>query len=76
MYFAFIAPSYSRVENLSDIEKETSTKGALFTSEALLYLLFKKLSMGRLFLLADFERLVSSRIVTNEVIERVYGEAG
>lgn len=76
VYFAFIAPSYGRVENLSDIEKETSTKGALFTSEALLYLLFKKLSMGRLFLLADFERLVSSQIVTSGVIERVYGEAG
>ncbi|MEM2087545.1 MAG: hypothetical protein QXF52_02580 [Thermoproteota archaeon] len=55
---------------------ESSTKGALFTSEALLYLLFKKLSLGRSFLLADFERLVSSRIITRGSIERVYGEAG
>lgn len=76
VYFAFIAPSHGKVENLSDIEKESSTKGALFTSEAMLYLLFKKLSMGRSFLLADFERLVSSRIVTTRSIEEVYGEEG
>jgi len=48
----------------------------LFTSESLLYLLFKKLAMGRLFLLADFERLISSRIVTRRSIEEVYGEEG
>jgi hypothetical protein len=76
VYFAFIAPSYGRVENLSDVEKESSSKGALFTSESLLYLLFKKLAMGRLFLLADFERLISSRIVTRRSIEEVYGEEG
>lgn len=72
VYFAFIAHSYDRVENISDIEKETSTKGLLFTSEALLYLIFKKLSLGRLFLLADFEELISNQIVTMESIEKVY----
>jgi hypothetical protein len=73
VYFAFIAHSYGEVENISDIEKETSTKGLLFTSEALLYLVFKKLSLGRLFLLADFEELISNQIVTVENIEKVYG---
>jgi hypothetical protein len=73
VYFAFIAHSYEKVENISDIEKETSTKGLLFTTEALLYLIFKKLSLGRLFLLADFEELISNQIVTVESIEKVYG---
>ena len=74
VYFAFIAPSYGNVDYLSDIEKDSSTKGALFTSEALLYLLFKKLSMGKSFLLADFEKLVSSQIVTRDAVKKVYGE--
>jgi hypothetical protein len=73
IYFAFIAHSYERVENISDIEKETSTKGLLLTTEALLYLIFKKLSLGRSFLLADFEELISNQIITAESIERVYG---
>jgi hypothetical protein len=72
VYFAFIAHSYEKVGNISDIEKETSTKGLLLTSEALLYLIFKKLSLGRSFLLADFEKLISSSIVTIDSIEKVY----
>ena len=73
VYFAFIAHSYGKVENISDIEKETSTKGLLLTTEALLYLIFKKLSLGRSFLLADFEELISNQIVTVESIEKIYG---
>ncbi|MEM0010723.1 MAG: hypothetical protein QXJ62_07280 [Nitrososphaeria archaeon] len=76
VYFAFIAHSYGKVENISDIEKETSTKGLLLTSEALLYLIFKKLSLGRSFLLADFEGLISNQIVNKENVEKVYGRVG
>jgi len=73
VYFALVTHSYNqRIKNLSDIEKETSTKGTLFTSESLLYLLFKKLSLGQSFLLTDFEGLVSGQIVTRENIDKVY----
>lgn len=77
VYFAFIAHSYTNVKHISDIEKETSTKGLLLTSEALVYLTFKKLSLGRSFLLADFEELISNQIITKDRIERIYpGEIG
>ena len=72
VYFAFVAHSYGNVKNISDIEKETSTKGLLFTSEALVYLTFKKLSLGRSFLLADFEELISNQIIAMESIEKIY----
>jgi len=73
IYFAFVAHSYDKIENMNDIEKETSSKGLLLTSEALLYLLFKRLYLGRLFLLADFEELISNQIITIETAEKVYG---
>jgi len=73
VYFALITHSYDqRTKNLSDIEKETSTKGILLTSDSLLYLLFKKLSLGHSFLLTDLEGLVSGQIVTRENIDRIY----
>jgi len=73
VYFTLITHSYDqRTKNLSDIEKETSTKGILLTSDSLLYLLFKKLSLGQSFLLTDFEGLVSGQIVTRENIDRIY----
>lgn len=72
VYFALIAHSYDKIENTSDIEKETSSKGFLLTSEALLYLLFKKISLGRLFLLTDFEELISNQVITIEDVKRVY----
>jgi hypothetical protein len=75
VYFAIIAHSYDqRTKNLSDIEKETSTKGILLTSETMLYLLFKKLSLGRSFLLTDFEGLISAQTVMMENIDRMYSE--
>ena len=74
VYFAFIAHSHAEMlKNLSNIEKETSTKGALFTSETLLYLLYKSLSLGPHFLLVDFEELISGQIVTKETIDKAYG---
>jgi len=73
VYFAFIAHSYDKVENISDIEKETSSKGLLLISETLLYLLFKKLSLGRAFYIAGFEKLISNQVVTTENVERIYG---
>ena len=74
VYFAFTAHSYKKMlKNLSTIEKETSTKGALFTSENLLYLLYKSLSLGPRFLLVDFEELISGQIVRRETIDKVYG---
>jgi len=74
VYFAFIADSFKEIiRNLGSIEKETLTKGALFTSEILLYVLYKKLSQGPRFLLVDFEELISGQIVTKETIDRVYG---
>ncbi|MEM3647014.1 MAG: hypothetical protein QW334_02580 [Thermofilum sp.] len=73
VYFALVAHSYGNVEGVGDIEKEASTKGFLFTSEALLHLLFKKIYLGRLFLLSDFEELISSQVITVENIEKVYG---
>ena len=72
VYFALIAHSYDKIENISGIEKETSSKGFLLTSEALLYLLFKKISLGRLFLLTDFEELISNQVITIENVKRVY----
>jgi len=74
VYFAFAAKSYKEIlRNLDSIEKETLTKGALFTSETLLYLLYKKLSQGPSFLLVDFEELVSGQIITKETIDKLYG---
>lgn len=73
IYFAIIAHSYDKVEKVSEVEKETSSKGFLLTSEAMLYLLFKKLSMGPAFLLADFEELISNQVITIEDVKKVYG---
>ena len=72
VYFAIIAHSYGGVESINDIEKETFSKGFLLTSEAMLYLLYKKISMGPSFLLVDFEKLASTKIVTIESIEKIY----
>jgi len=72
IYFAIIAHSYDKVENISNIEKETSSKGFLLTSEAMLYLLFKKLSLGPAFLLADFEELISNQVITIENVKNIY----
>jgi hypothetical protein len=74
VYFALIAHSYDKIESISDIEKEIFSKGFLFTSEAMLYLLFKKISLGSSFLLVDFEELASNQIITIENIEKVYGK--
>jgi len=73
VHFAFVARSYANVENLSDIEKETSSKGLLLTAETLLYLLFKKLSLGRSFYVAGLEQLISNNVVAIKDIERIYG---
>jgi hypothetical protein len=73
VHFAFVAHYYSNVEGISDIEKDTQSKGFLFTSEALLYLLFKKISLGPLFALADFDQLISNQAITNGVIDKIYG---
>jgi hypothetical protein len=72
IYFAIIAHSYDRIENMSNIEKETSSKGFLLTSEAMLYLLFKKISLGPAFLLADFQELISNQVITIENVINVY----
>jgi hypothetical protein len=72
VYFAIIAQSYSKVENMSDIEKETSSKGLLLTSEAMQYILFEKLSLGPKFLLADFEELITNKVTDIESIKKVY----
>jgi hypothetical protein len=72
IYFAIIAHSYDKVENISDIEKETHTKGFLLTSEAMLYLLYKKLSLGPSFLLADFEELISNQVIKIENVKDIY----
>lgn len=72
IYFAIIAHSYDKVENISDIEKETSSKGFLLTSEAMLHLLFTKISLGPAFLLADFQELISNHVITIENIKNVY----
>jgi hypothetical protein len=68
-----VAHSYEGTEKISDIEKETSSKGFLPTSEIRLYLLFKKMSLGPSFLLVDFEELASNQIIMMESVERVYG---
>jgi hypothetical protein len=73
VYFAFIAHSYDDVENIGNIEKETWSKGLLLTSETLLYLLYRKLSLGSLFLLADFEELISNKVITIETLNKVFG---
>lgn len=73
VHFAFVAHSYSNVEGISDIEKDTQSKGFLFTSAALLYLLFKKMSLGPSFALSDFDQLISNQPITNEVIDKTYG---
>lgn len=72
VYFAIIAHSYNKVENMSDIEKETSSKGFLLTSEVMLYLLYKKLSLGTSFLLADFEELISNQVIKIEDVKDIY----
>jgi hypothetical protein len=72
IYFAIIAHSYDNVTNISRTEKETASKGFLLTSESLLYLLFKKLSLGRLFLLVDFEELISNKPITIKDVDKIY----
>lgn len=72
VYFAIIAHSYSKVENVSDIEKETSSKGLLLTSEAMICLLYKKIALGPKFLLTDFEELITSKVIDIESIRNVY----
>jgi len=72
IYFAIIAHSFGRIEGMSDIEKETGCKGFLLTSEAMLYLLYKKLYLGPSFLLVDFEELISTRPLKIEQIENIY----
>jgi hypothetical protein len=74
IYFAIIAHSYSKVEKINDIEKETSSKGLLLTSEAMLYLLYKKISLGPKFLLADFEELITNKAIDVESVKSVYKE--
>lgn len=73
VYFALVAHSYDKVGNIGYVEKETSSKGFLLTSEVLLYLLFKKISSGRSFLLVDFEELLSNQVITIEGVGRIYG---
>jgi len=72
VYFAIIAHSYSKVENINNIEKETSSKGLLFTSESMLYLLYKKVCLGPKFLLVDFEELPTNKVVDLESINNIY----
>jgi len=73
VYFALIAHSFDeQLDNLGEIERATSSKGILLTSHTLLYLLFKKLSLGSSFLLADFEKLISSHVITIDHVDRVY----
>lgn len=72
VHFALIAHSYNKVENISDIEKETSSKGLLLTSEAMIYLLYKKLALGPKFLLTDFEELITNKVIDIESIKNVY----
>jgi hypothetical protein len=72
VYFAIIAHSYDKVEHISDIEKETTSKGFLLTSEVMLYLLYKKLSLGPSFLLADFEDLISNQVIKIENVQSIY----
>jgi hypothetical protein len=72
IHFAIIAHSYDKIKNISDIEKETSSKGFLLTSEDMLYLLYKKLSLGPAFLLADFEELISNKVIQIDDIKDVY----
>ena len=74
VYFAYIAHSFNRggFKNLAEIEKTTGTKGLLITTKALLYLLYKKLKMGRKFLLADFEELITGEIIAENQINKVY----
>jgi len=66
---------YKRSTPLSKIEKETSTKGILLSSETMLCLLFKKLSLARSFLFTDFEDLISAQTITMENIDKVYSES-
>jgi len=72
VYFAIIAHSYDQVENMGDIEKETSSKGFLLTSEVILYLLYRKFSLGPSFLLTDFEELISNQVIKIEDVEDTY----
>jgi hypothetical protein len=74
VYFAIIAHSYSRIEKINDIEKETGSKGLLLTSESMLYLLYKKIGLGPKFLLADFEELVINKAIDVESVKSVYKE--
>jgi hypothetical protein len=72
VYFAIIAHSYGKVENVNAIERETSSKGFLLTSEAMQYLLYRKISLGPKFLLADFEDLITNKAIDIESIKNVY----
>jgi hypothetical protein len=72
VYFAIVAHSYDQVENISNIEKETSSKGFLLTSEVMLYLLYRKLSLGPSFLLTDFEELISNQVIKIEDVKDTY----
>ena len=71
VYFAFIAHSYNEID-ISEIQKETSSTGFLLTSEDMLYLLYKKIVLGRSFLLTNFDKLSSKYVISRETIDKNY----
>ncbi|AWR96154.1 hypothetical protein DFR86_00400 [Acidianus sulfidivorans JP7] len=75
IFFAIIAHSFENFDDkIAEIERETLTKGVLFTSNTMLYLLYKKLALGVNFSLNDFEKLILSKPVTIEIIDKVYSD--
>lgn len=71
--FAFLAHSFDvSTRNLDETVKEARAPGTMITSEALLYVLYQKLTLGRRFVQDDFRTLITRRSVTKEEVETVY----
>jgi len=61
IYFAYIARGYSRNINIEEIRKKMNvhSEGFLFTSEAILRLLYYKIKLGKNFSLVKIKDLTS-----------------
>ena len=75
IYFAYIARGYPHNINIEEIRKKMNVhfEGFLFTSEAMLRLLYCKIKLGKNFSLAKIKDLTSKNPINLEDVDEIYG---
>jgi len=75
IYFAYIARGYSSGINIGQIRNliEVHSEGFLFTSEAMLRLLYWKIKLGPNFNLSKLKDLTSKNPINLEDVDEIYG---